>query len=379
MNENNNSNLDRNLVNVFKELQQKRAEDGYNYQHKETQKSKGNITSGITTYFSNTRKNFNPYAYGRREKRKKQAINSTKTFSYTKLSVCIIAVTLIVSLVLLYLSYSFTTYGLEETQEVAQVEPVEFEENQNVIDIVQIASANVDTSSFKETLNEEREIKFPIKYQTIDTLPKGEEQVVQEGVSGTNRTVAVRTYDNNELVEENIIEEKLVKEPVPQIVNIGTSEFLAKYKVHLGDVMYVTKATELKESPNENSKTVTEIPEIVDVTLLELAGDWSKVSYDGKSGFVKNEYLTSAAVAPEMIERARAQRILRDVSIDMPLNKKSGLSLDDYKKILTGNVNDKNKIFEQNYAAFYEVEQKYNVNGVFLISLAIHESDIKNT
>ena len=33
-NQNNNFNSDRNLVDVFKELQQKRADDTYTYQHK---------------------------------------------------------------------------------------------------------------------------------------------------------------------------------------------------------------------------------------------------------------------------------------------------------------------------------------------------------
>ena len=45
--QNNDLSPDRNLVDVFKELQQKRAEDGYNYQ---TGNSKNNHSSGITTY-----------------------------------------------------------------------------------------------------------------------------------------------------------------------------------------------------------------------------------------------------------------------------------------------------------------------------------------
>lgn len=58
----------------------------------------------------------------------------------------------------------------------------------------------------------------------------------------------------------------------------------------------------------------------------------------------------------------------------MPLNKKSGLAESDFKKILSGNASDTNKIFENNYKAFFDIEQKYGVNGIFLASLAIHES-----
>ena len=370
-NQNNSFNPDRNLVDVFKELQQKRAEDSYMYQYGDSYNTP-NKENGITTYFSSNKKTTNPYTYGKKLKNKK-VMNSTKTFNYTKLSVGIIIITLIVSVALLFISYSFTTYGLEE--EVAEApEIVEFETNQKVLDIPQIISNNIDTATIKETLNEEREVNYPTKYQSVDNLPKGEEEVVQEGTNGKNKIVAVRTYENNELVDENIIESTTVKEPVEQIVNIGTSEFLAKYKVHLGDIMYVVANVDLKESPQTDSKDVVEIPATLDVKLLELSGEWCKISYDEKTGYVKATTLTSATAAPEMVDKARVQRILRDVKIDMPLNKKSGLAASDFKKILSNNPNDTNKIFENNYKAFFDVEQKYNINGVFLASLAIHES-----
>ena len=46
----------------------------------------------------------------------------------------------------------------------------------------------------------------------------------------------------------------------------------------------------------------------------------------------------------------------------------------DYKKIFTGLPNDTNKIFQDNYQVFYNMEKKYNINGLFLASMAIHES-----
>ena len=64
----NNLNNDRNLVDVFKDLQQKRAEDTYIYQQEKTKDNGG--ASGITTYFSsNKKKAYNPYTYRRFFKR----------------------------------------------------------------------------------------------------------------------------------------------------------------------------------------------------------------------------------------------------------------------------------------------------------------------
>ncbi len=34
----------------------------------------------------------------------------------------------------------------------------------------------------------------------------------------------------------------------------------------------------------------------------------------------------------------------------------------------------KNKIFEDNYETFYNIDTKYKINGIFLASLGIHES-----
>lgn len=368
----NNLNNDRNLVDVFKDLQQKRAEDTYIYQQEKT-KDNGSA-SGITTYFSsNKRKAYNPYTYRRFFKRRMPI--TTRTFNYTKLTVGIIILILIVSVGLLFLGYSFTTYGLEEEETVAQAsEPVNLESNNNVLDITKIISGNVDTSTIKETVNEERETKFSTKYTTVDNLPKGEEKITQEGVNGSNKVEAVRTYKDGEMVEETIISSTVVKEAVPQLVQIGTSEFLYKYKVHLGDIMYVLDNTTLRKAAKENSESVAEIPATLDVNLVELAGDWCKVSYDGKQGYVKASSLTSASEAPEMVDKARIQRILRDVKEDMPLNKKSGLSTYDYQTMLTGLPQDTNKVFENNYQAFFEAEQKYNINGVFLAAIAINES-----
>ena len=61
------------------------------------------------------------------------------------------------------------------------------------------------------------------------------------------------------------------------------------------------------------------------------------------------------------------------LSFDMDLNKPSGLSLEDFKKVLTDSK-DVNKIFEQNAEYFYYIEDQYSINGIFVASIGIHES-----
>lgn len=64
---------------------------------------------------------------------------------------------------------------------------------------------------------------------------------------------------------------------------------------------------------------------------------------------------------------------LQKLSFNMDLNKPSGFSLEQFKKALTDSK-DVNKIFENNAEYFYYIEEQYNINGLFVASIGIHES-----
>ena len=57
----------------------------------------------------------------------------------------------------------------------------------------------------------------------------------------------------------------------------------------------------------------------------------------------------------------------------MALNTPSGLSLEQFKKVLTDSK-DVNNIFSDNAEYFYYIERQYNINGIFVASIGIHES-----
>ena len=68
------------------------------------------------------------------------------------------------------------------------------------------------------------------------------------------------------------------------------------------------------------------------------------------------------------------QELLETLSKSMTLNKPSGLTLEQFKKILKNESKDKNGVFEENAEYFYYVEQAYGINGVFVAAIGIHES-----
>lgn len=325
--------------------------------------------------------NYNGQANNKPKPVKKQTGSSSRSQGSTyqsndlKLSHIVVGCSiLILGMAILFpTSTSFKESYAKEEETMASVS--EYELNRHRLNMQNIISENAGMDRVKEQVVEERDVEFESTYNNNPSLPKGEEVVTQEGALGKDKVTAVKTYENGSFVEEIILAKETITEPTPKLIDLGTSEFLAKHKVHIGDVMYLVDTTNLKKSPDDASENIAEIKKSLDVKLLELPSEeWCKVSFDNLEGYLKTSNLTSPTTTPNIVEKNRIQRILIKVNIEMELNKVSGLTLNDYKKIFTGLSNDKNKIFENNYATFYNVEKKYNINGIFLASMAIHES-----
>ena len=267
------------------------------------------------------------------------------------------------------------TSSQDEVTEKVETSSTNFEINRRALNIQKIISENSSFEKVKEQCDEERDIEFEVKSQANSSLPKGEQKVLQEGVIGKQKVSLVKTFENGEFIEELILKKQVTQEPTPQILDIGTSEFLAKLNIHIGDTVYLTDDTILRKETKDDSEEVAEIKQYLDVKLLELPSeDWCKVSFDSIQGYLPTKALTSASTTPTIVEKNRSKKLLLKVHINMLLNQSSGLTLNDYKKIFTGLPEDKNKIFENNAEVFYNIDKKYNINGIFLASIAIHES-----
>ena len=249
---------------------------------------------------------------------------------------------------------------------------VAFEKNENVVDIVQVMLEN--TNSNKKMVNEKRDVLFTTEYEQNPNLPKDEEQVKQEGKNGKIQVTALQEYQNEEMTREEIIESTTLEEVITQIIYVGTSEFMKKYNVHIDDNMYLLEAEDLKEEAKEDSNTIVNIPRYLNVTLKEAGEEWIKVSYKGQEGYLKTTNITSETVTPLITEKNRVAELKNNLNIEMDLTNKSGLTLSDYKTMLSNISLDRNGIFEQNAEVFYNVEQKYKINGIFLAAIGIHES-----
>ena len=112
-----------------------------------------------------------------------------------------------------------------------------------------------------------------------------------------------------------------------------------------------------------------------------------KKIYDNDGNFVREEQVgcvvtkssinkvidigTKIYVEPEKPKEENSKNIGLASSIE--INKPSGITSDEFKKVLT-DEKDVNKIFQNNSEYFYYIEGEYNINGIFVAAIGIHES-----
>ena len=308
----------RNLSDVFKELQEIRnnpqAQQAYIEQ---TRKDKRNKTKTKVNKIK-VKNNSNIFASNFRTKDRTSTVKSNDLKLSHILTGCGI---LVVSMALFFPKDLAFTESYASTETSTDVEAYEL--NRHRLNMQNIISENAGMDRVKEQATEERDVEFETNYNDNPTLPKGEEIVTQEGVLGKDKVTVIKTYENGNFVEETILARENLVEPTPKIISRGTSEFLAKHQVHIGDTMYLVKDDKLKSESDDTSDDVAEVKESIDVKLLELPSEeWAKVSFDGVEGYIKTSNLTSPTTTPNIVEKNRIQRRKFRRFFDFGRNKK---------------------------------------------------------
>lgn len=251
--------------------------------------------------------------------------------------------------------------------------------NAKKIDIYSIIKENTSETSKEEIETKEEVLEFLTKYKTNKDLPKGTIQVLQEGREGLQRISIKKVYNNDgELISEEQISAKVTKASVDKIVEIGGANYTSNYKVKVGDKIYITaQTTSIFVEPDSASQKIATLSKNTELNVLQISDSWYKISGASTIGWIKQENTTYINPNQKYEETAGSQKskqqLLAGLSFNMILNKPSGLSLEQFKKVLTDSK-DKNKIFEQNAEYFYYIEKQYNINGLFVAAIGIHES-----
>lgn len=249
------------------------------------------------------------------------------------------------------------------------------------IDLGAIVQENIKEEQKEEYTEQEVTLEYITKYRNNASMSKGELHILQEGREGKQKIVTKKTYQNGELITEEQVSAKIIKASIDEIVEVGTGNFTNNYKVKIGDVVYVTSdRISVMSEPNEQSQKVNTLAKDNALKVLAEEGEWYKISYESTIGYVKIQSTKYIAPLPPKEEKTTSKTVTKTkeqlnatLSFDMALNKPSGLTLEQFKKVLTDSKDTK-KIFENNAEYFYYIEKQYNINGVFVAAVGIHES-----
>ena len=301
---------------------------------------------------------------------------------FTLKNIIIFLITLIsIFYIIIFYHYYFGESVVYATETTAPIENLKLSQAEK-IDIDSYIENNVKEGTREEYTVEEVELEYTTKYKNNASLPNGTLQVVQEGREGKQEITTKKTYQNDELINEEQVSAKITKAAVNKIVEVGTGSGSSNYEVKVGDTVYVTSdRLSVMVEPNENSQKVATLSKNNELKVLEIQDDWYRIRSGSIIGYVKIEATTHKNYTQEneiqdnstnTNQKSRSE-LLSTLSFDMLLNKPSGLTLEQFKKILSDDK-DKNKIFEQNAEYFYYIEKQYNINGVFVAAVGIHES-----
>ena len=166
--------------------------------------------------------------------------------------------------------------------------------------------------------------------------------------------------DLDEIIEKNSVTSGYREEITVEQVEL---EYITKYKNSSDIYIGQTKVTQegrngiqaitTKRVYDENGELISE----EQVSAVVVKSSINKIISIGTKEYVKE------------VEKGTTSGL----SFDMALNKPSGFTLEQFKTALTDDK-DKNNIFQDNAEYFYYIEEQYNINGLFVAAVGIHES-----
>ena len=303
-----------------------------------------------------------------------------KSILWVYILVTVIAVAIVIAIIFgIYLTKS-VSYASEQTKTVAIEIPITPQDNTKKIDIEEIVENNTKVQKIEVLEEQETDVEFTTQYIENSSLAKGKMQVLQEGVDGKQNAILKNIYEGDKLISSTQVSSRITKASVDKIVQIGTGAYSNNYVPVVGDILQATSTTlAIKLNPDENSDKVITINKGDKVTLKAKQNDWYYVSYDNYLGWAKSESL--AYVDPngtgdgdENNIQYTKEQLTQNLGFSMLLNRPSGLTLDQFRQIFENDSNDVNDVFKNNADYFYYIEQQYNINGIFVAAVGIHES-----
>lgn len=253
------------------------------------------------------------------------------------------------------------------------------EEKKEMVNINKIIQGNLN-SQMKEVIETENvELEYETEYIDNSSLPKGKIQVLQQGQDGKQELIIKKQYEGELLISDEQVGRRILTPSINRIVEVGTSNYYDKHTIKVGDIVYATPyELDIRKENKKESEVIIKIDKDSKLEVKKKKGNWYYVRYESDYGWVESDCVTyiipnNITYSNNNIEYSKKQLLSR-LNKNMKLNKPSGLTLEQFEKILKNEDKDKNSIFKENAKYFYYIEQSYGINGVFVAAIGIHES-----
>lgn len=246
-------------------------------------------------------------------------------------------------------------------------------------DIYDIINENVNKTEKEEIQTETVELEYETEYTNNEELPKGMVKVLQQGEDGKQELIIRKKYNGEELVSDEQIGRKITSPCINKIVEVGTASYYDKHTIKVGETVYSTPYNlAIRENPEKGAEVLIKIGQDSKLKILKKSSSWYYVEYGSYYGWVEKDCVTYLNPIKNTYnnknDKYTKAQLLAKLNKNIDLSKPSGFSLEQFKKVLSNNSQDKNKVFENNAEYFYYIEQQYGINGVFVAAIGIHES-----
>lgn len=189
----------------------------------------------------------------------------------------------------------------------------------------------------------------------------------QELISKTNQNSNISISSAEKVDLDKIIQKNSVTVGYREEVTVEEEEleYITKYRNNAD--LYIG-TTQIAQEGRNGTQAIT-----------------TKKTYDENGKLIKEEQVSAVVVKASINKvidigtkkKEKPKPILIGTSgkldFNMALNKPSGLTLEQFTKVLTDSK-DKYKTFQNNAKYFYYAEKQYNINGLFVAAVGIHES-----
>lgn len=141
------------------------------------------------------------------------------------------------------------TYGKSRVKDVLEQEKIQLDTDDRISPSYEEFLVNDSYITIKriekQTKSLEMEVPFPVAFKVSSQLKTGETKVVKTGQPGALKRVIEQTYENGVLIEELLMGEEMVVDPVEEVIEIAEEKFFvtSRGKPYRVKGVYVMRAS----------------------------------------------------------------------------------------------------------------------------------------